>query len=548
MLGQGQKLLIWAAFVVMAVSVVNRSFGVEPESPPGKIESRRAAVRQTRTNADRSRAYGRVVRADDPTDNALCGNGTCDATYGEHFRNCPGDCGSLDDRADLLRRELEWAAFTVEEGSFEIFETQDCAALDHCWANNPTSPYAFFLMPLGDGEPDPDPEGRSPHGLGTRSIFRLQPDEALVFVGTTPPPSPYFSFTAYVFNRFEADLDGDPPYDDRIETYASLGDSLNHLSLATTGDTADTPFNEQTVVIVTGDRGVDASLRRLLVTAGFPDSMVNTLLIPRFEADGVTPLARMGYQNEDDVFNVLVRIANPDALEVGSDIRAWLDDPGGRVFRVRRRWPRALEPFALPPLRTQGTGIAEDPIPLNWLVRRIEDRYFDLCTRTLISIPAPFEDGYFCLDNVVRCFADCRDTPYLFGTVKLGPPPEAIIVAGHNHEKSGKASYVNITVTRISDATAFYSIVLRDLEGSADVYLPDHPDKDDVWQVKLSRDCQGEPFCYEVSDEQVQHDEWFNIILRAYLEPATRTSPRVMPVRSSELVFPRIIKVKCQPR
>lgn len=32
------------------------------------------------------------------------------------------------------------------------------------------------------------------------------------------------------------------------------------------------------------------------------------------------------------------------------------------------------------------------------------------------------------------------------------------------------------------------------------------------------------------------------------LEPSIRTSPRVMPLRSSELVFPRIIKVNCPPR
>jgi len=547
-LGGVENVLIAMALVALAVGDTHRSVAVAPESRNPKIESESKVTRWIRPDSDRSMPLDRVQRVDGPADNDDCGDGTCDAVHGEHFRNCPDDCSSLDDRADLLRNELKLAAFTVDEGSFEIFETRDCETLDHCWANNPTSPYAFFLVPLGDGEFDPDPEGRSPHGPGMRSIFRLQPDEALVFVGTTPPPSPYFSFTAYVFNRFDPGRGGDPPYGDRIETFASLGDSLNHLTLNTADGTADVPFNAETVVIVTGDRGVDASLRRLLATAGFPDSMVNTVVIPRFEADGVTPLARMGYENEDDVFNVLVRIANPDALEAGSDIRAWLDDPGGRVFRVRRRRPHALEPFAFPPLRPQGTGIAEDPIPLNWLVRGIEDRYLALCTRTMISIPAPFEDGYFCLDTLMPCFADCRDTPYLFGTFKLGPPPEAIIVAGQNHERTGKASYVNVTVTRISDATAFYSIVLRDLESSADLYISDRPDKDEVWQVKLSRDCREEPFCYEVSEGQVPTDEWFNIILRAYLEPATRTSPIARPVRSAEIVFPRFIKVNCAPR
>jgi len=533
------SVLIATALVAMGVRGPNPTQAVERE-----VQSR------SRSDVERSRRGGpvrRIDRLDGPADIDRCGDGVCDATAGEHFRNCPIDCSSLEDRVDLLRRELEWSAFDVGEGSFEIFEADDCATLDHCWANNPTSPYAFFLVPLGEGEPDPDPEGHWPNAAGMRSAIRLQPDEAIIYVGMTPPPSPYFSYTAYVFSRFDPTRGGDPPYGDRAETFASLGDSLNQLVLNTKDD-PDAPFNAENVVILTGDAGVDASLRGLLAVAGFPPSRVNTLVIPQFEADGVTPLARMGYANEDDVFGVLMRIANPDALVPGSDIRAWLDDPGGYVFRVRRRFARPLDPIPFPPLRPQGTGVAEDPIPLSRLVWQIENRYFDFCIWSMVSMPAPFEDGYFCLDNLMPCFADCRDTPYLFGTLRLGAPPEAIIVAGHNHEKTGKASYVNITVTRISDATAFYSIVLRDLEGSAAEYMGDHPDADDVWQVKLSRDCRGEPFCYEVTEDQVPPDEWFNLIVRAYLEPATQTSPKVLPVRSSELVLPRIIKVNCEPR
>lgn len=536
--------------VVVIAAVVSawapRSYGGEQEFSHPKINSPRTTARQLRTAGDRSSAYGRIEPVD--RDGAVCGDGTCDIADGEDFRSCADDCSSSDDRADLFAQELELAAFTVAEGIYRVFEASHCATLEFCWANNPTSPYGYFLIPTAEDEPDPDPEGRFPNESGMRSIFRLQPDEAIVYVGTTPPPSPYFSFTAYVFNRFDPDRTGDPPYDDRAETFASLGDSLNHLTLNTSTHSEDTPFNEETVVILTADRAVDASIRRSLANAGFPETMVNTLIIPRFTLGDRAPLARMGYENEDDVFTVLVRIANPDALEPESDIRAYLDDPGGRVFRVRPQQPRGLDPFPFPPLRPQGTGMAESGVALNWLVRRIENRYPDFCTRTIVTIPAPFEDGYFCLDNLMPCFADCRDTPYLAGAFKLGPPPEAIIVAGNNHEKTGKASYVNITVTRLGDATAFQSVVLRDLAGSADVFIPAYPGNDDVWQVKLSRDCQGEPFCYDVSEEQAPMDAWSNIIIRAYLEPATGTSPIALPLRSAEIVFPRIIRVNCPPR
>ena len=127
-----------------------------------------------------------------------------------------------------------------------------------------------------------------------------------------------------------------------------------------------------------------------------------------------------------------------------------------------------------------------------------------------------------------------------------GVRPGDIIVAGRNNEVMGKASYVNITATRVTGGTAFYSVVMPELAGSAEVYLPDHPDAQNLWQMKFARNCNGELFCYELTEDQIHIGGLVAFLVRAYLDPATGTSPKVFPLEESELVFPRVIKIGCK--
>ena len=59
-------------------------------------------------------------------------------------------------------------------------------------------------------------------------MFQLQPDEAIVLIGLTPPPAKYFSYTAYLFIR--AYPDGTTN-----QLFASLGDAVNNATIKTTG-------------------------------------------------------------------------------------------------------------------------------------------------------------------------------------------------------------------------------------------------------------------------------------------------------------------------
>ncbi len=477
---------------------------------------------------------------------SMCGNGVCDAQAAETFGTCSRDCQSLNDRADYFTELLQPTFEGVDEGIFGIFEAAQCADVPVCYNNNPTSPYGRLLFKLAPGEPDPDPDNRrgSPPGMEDwYTGHRLRPGDSLVWIGRTPPNCPYYSFTSYVFSRFDPQARGEPPYGDRVSIFASLGDSENQLTLNTGIVPVQTPFDQESVVIFTADRNADRLIRRTLARAGFPASRVNTLVFPRFKADGVTPKSYMGYQNEADIFSILMRIASPDVLQPGTAIRAWLDHPGARVFRVRAADAFPLDPFPLPPLRPHGDGVSEGSASLDRLVQSIKAAHSGARMETRTALPTEAEIGDYCLDNLTQCNGDCRDTPYMSATFRLGRDPESIIVAGRNHEKSGKATYVNITATRVVSRTAYYSILMDELAGSAELYLPNDPDAKNLWQVKFARHCHDEPYCYELSEDQIPVNGLVAIMVRAYLDPATGTSPKVFPIDESEIVFPRVIDI-----
>lgn len=474
-----------------------------------------------------------------------CGDGTCKERF-ENYSTCPADCNTLDQRTDYFRGQLVRNGYGVRDGVFTIFRPENCLDFAYCFYNNPTSPYGIPQVPLGFGEPNPDPLNLRGNPPDLRRFFlryRMQPDEAIVWIGQTPPECPYFSFTAYVFSRHNPNGIGRPPYGDRATIFASLSDSENQVTLRTSAAPGESPFEKESVVMMTADRGTDEGLRTLLNRSGFPDGMINSLVIPRFFDDGVTPKARMGYEDEGDMFTMLMRIAHPDAPVEGTPIHNWLINPSARVFRIRPIVSTTLDPFPHPVLRVPGTGQSEPTDSLVALVNRVRDHYSDFRVDARLAIPFEAANGDHCMENLTPCNGDCRDTPYMGNAFRLGDAPEAIIVVGRNHEKSGKAAYVNITSTRSISATAFYSVVMRDLIGSADIYLPDHPDRDNLWQMKFARQCHGEPFCYEITEEQIPKDDILAVLVRAYLEPATGTSAKVFPVTESELALPRLLKL-----
>jgi len=254
-----------------------------------------------------------------------------------------------------LRRELNAGGFVVQEGRFGFLDIEKCRESPTCAGNNPSSPYGFLYLPPAPREVRERPCDLLGSIAGSPSLcanFRLRPDEAVLLLGTTPGESKYFSLGGYLYSRYDAKSRG-------MKTlFASLGDALNQLKMATTGTpggAAGNPFGQKTAIISTADRGIDLAVRRALEKAGFARSIMNTLPIP-----STRPL-RMGVQGGADEFGFLFRAAE---FSREADRQRFLESPDMVVIRLI---PVGILPDALDPGLVGGASRA----------RRLHDQFLD---------------------------------------------------------------------------------------------------------------------------------------------------------------------------
>ena len=113
---------------------------------------------------------------------------------------------------------------------------EDCKDLNTCYGNNPDSPYGLPMLPRGVGEnTDFDEWGKPLEVEGMSPTWRLQPNDAVVIFGDSPPEMRYWGITNYIFSKHYNDTVGknttvspvsqcpQPPA--RCEIFADLGDT-----------------------------------------------------------------------------------------------------------------------------------------------------------------------------------------------------------------------------------------------------------------------------------------------------------------------------------
>jgi hypothetical protein len=428
------------------------------------------------------------------------------------------------DGSDPVVQALRDAGYEVELGRVRPFRIHDCVQLPSCFGSNATSPYLIFQLPV----------------LTTREpadIWRLRADEALLVVGRTPPKAAYFSYTPYVFTRYDA------ASAQQHVVYASISDSLNKVNLQVDGRT---PFDAEFAMIMTADAVADREIRQTLARIRLPPRPTNSLPIP-------VPEVRLGLEPEADQLQLLGRIA---LFEDDAAGRAYLDDPPLRVFRVTPRAVRKSEP--LPPRARAVRGSGRDERELEPAVEALEaairvahsGQMIDPVTIFSAATLARMFDPSRCLAQLTNCLGDISDTTYSGGPLAAargGPPtrlsadPHDFYVAfGVNHEATGKATYANVVVQNQARQAGVAAFTSRQMLGSAQAYLPDHPDAAKLFAVKITRDCTGQLFCLEVPvgfpGVDIDSDQLF--VFRAYLEPGRSVSSA-----PEELVTERVLHV-----
>lgn len=431
------------------------------------------------------------------------------------------------DTARRLTAALTQRGYMVQTGQVRFFQPEDCLAMKNCYGNNPNSPYGMYCLPPAPGDTVARPhEPPCPPESNLRWAWRLRPDEALVFLGKTPPIARYFSFRSYLFSR--------PGWFWRRHLFASLGDALNLEVTATAGTpngAAGDPFAQETVVITTADRRLDALLRELLPGSGAPEAIINTDLIP-------PALANLGLEEKNDDFMMLFRVAlfaDPAAGE------RYVRDPPATILRVTPTTPIAIEPFPVPPLRPRGTRTSEAWLrpALEELIASVKARHPRLAVRNRRTITFDLS-GRRCIARGTPCLGDNPDTVYISSipTWLSDNPQDFLIVVGVHHHETGKARYVNLAAYHTKRLMGAGAVTGSELTGSASPYLPDHPLRKYLYAYKFARDCQGEPFCFSVPTGQlgVPLDDALNIIERPYLESVTNTGP--LP---AQLINPQVL-------
>ncbi|HTJ47479.1 MAG TPA: hypothetical protein VL463_35515 [Kofleriaceae bacterium] len=400
-------------------------------------------------------------------------------------------------------------------GSFELLDLSNCCA-SSCAGNNPSSPYAAWFVPPGPDETTPNPHARAD---GMSNAFRLRADEAIVFVGTTPPTSRYFGFTPYIEDRAKSG-------GGRRVVAASVSETLNDLVLHADG--------ARTAIIATGDAGTEAKARDALIAAGFPSSAINTLVFD-------PALAHFGSDDAADTFDVLFRVALPqDPAALG----AYLAHPGAQVWRVTPNGAPSPSPEPSPAPRVKDASNGELALggSVDALGSAIVAAYPGF-TATEIPVDDGVPDPLACISGASVCAFDNRDTTYpaTKAGVLFASDDDFYVVYGVDHAVSGKVSYANASVYAVQHLVGVASAASPRFPGSAQQYVTTDAPK--LYAYKIARSCGGDPYCLEIPKgacpDGLDNGALGAIAFRTYLEPTTATAPD-----PSTLVRDRVLRFR----
>jgi hypothetical protein len=444
---------------------------------------------------------------------------------------------------DAFRSILEKHDFSSKFAPFihvDLIQLYEVGKLANAAGNNADAPYRGMFGAI----PDSIPLTSASQLIGAQEKldnwlytspgkmqgWQLNPDEAVVIIAKTPPECVYFSYCGFIFNKYYEREKG------WKWVWTSFNDPLNNMTIKTAGTpngVSGNPFDQDSIIIITADKGTDQRIRDALVEAGYPQSIINTYVIP-------SSMVKLGTGPEYDT------------VVFGQRMTLFTDNQTGEKYvnaitpalRVVPKIHAKLDPFPAPVLRVRGTGKTEiDYKPaLDELRKAILDKYSNLAANELMtSVWLP--ESYDAVQRELYVAGESRDTVYLHSeTFKLGNDPnEFVIVYGVNHAASGKATYSNCTFYGDEAWNGVTSIYSTEFEGTAEQYLPNNPLAKYLYVCKFARDCVSEKACKSVPTGPKAHgiklDEAAFIGVRAYMEPVTRVGPA-----ETELLYDKTIK------
>ena len=445
-----------------------------------------------------------------------------------------GDFAGIDNNTTV--KAFEDQGFLVGEGimaTSNFIGMYQAGITPSCYGNNPTSPYMQFKVPKAPGQIVNNTISDAqlyPQDVGLWLDYRIRPDEALVYIGITPPECEYFSYIGYIVLRYSYETN------QFILIFASLGDSINLQRLHSEPAYQSGVFSQPVIIIFTADKNADQKARAALINAGYPEGIIHTLVIPK-------ELVRMGLNAESDTFSTLNRIALFKNQTEGDE---FINSTPGLVYHLTPKTEVQPDYYPVPELIPRGTGTTRE-LDLNDDLQELREaivaRYGKDHVKNLTTQVTIFE-GYDAIQREIDILGDNRDAVYLNTTItQLGDKPgEAIIVYGVNHAATGKATYSNFAIYGLTALNGVGSISNKDLAGTTEKFLPDNPNAKYLYVAKVAREEDPNYTTLVVPSGVgpygIEPNDTCYIGFRAYLEPETGVSPAW-----SEILYDRALKI-----
>ena len=470
----------------------------------------------------------------------------------------------------ILVRDLTRDGFEVTLGYPHLWAMDDCqytyAVALNCYGNNPASPYVVVAVkPWPDEFVDPaavDVYGKTK--LGYNSTFRLDPREAIVILGTMPPPARYMGLQSYVFSHEWVIQEGDadqplgypwvtdagqggrdrfvdspmvgylfstlPRHEKRVQSFSSLGNSINNVVMD--HGASGVSFGQIRYFITTPDQAMDRNVRLALRRLGVSDADVFTEPIAkRFHRVGATggELGPLGLGEHALDFMTGFRYAMPVNEQAAEAWRARLPLT---VLRVRESPSsgRVAEPYD-EVIADQRTAEDESLLKadLDNLVAAVKARAISgPWNLSFLQAPTmgqqPFMGnveawlGHFgpqCRDIGENCLGDGQDASYFFMPPQPLDSGQVYALVGTLGTKTGNATYNGLSINDASLLKGVGNVPDRDpsspdtdLEGSASGYAATVANTDKFFVHFFTRDCDAlrgltDGACTTITDRMV---------------------------------------------
>ncbi|MDD2581608.1 MAG: hypothetical protein PHR66_06405 [Desulfuromonadaceae bacterium] len=436
------------------------------------------------------------------------------------FAQGQGKSPAMDKRIDIFQKQLQQQGFKVThwEDAFGPINLACwvCNGLtDTAFGNNAAAPYQVI--------------SETYEGVRMGREMQLEPYDAVIFIGKTPPSVAYFSYTGFVYDRYNGEGK------DRKQIFSSIGDTIN-LSRINTLEKKH-PFNKEVIIVMTADRSTNESVMNAAKQAGFPQSIMNTMVVP-------SSVVKLGKDEKADTLLFVERMYLPADQD---DLNNYMDTSGqwASVFYVTYpEKPAKLDPYPTPEMLVRGTGRTEvDLLPA------LDSLESAIITANPGYQADKLQSGIWLLEWLdgfqrgTNLIGECRDTAYLkTGDFKLSTSPEDfLVVFGVNHEATGKSTYSNFTLYHSAMELGLAGKNSREISGSADRYdLGKYQAMSKyLYAFKVARNCGGLPTteCLEVKQIPVSNclfgdccprgslDDDLFLGFRAYVEPETGVGP-----------------------